>query len=157
MGYSSLGLRAARNGARISLISLATVKRVLHAYHVEWCFALKLGSAPQFVSPRRVGPPCYSITLPQFVALAKEYTITHAHAVPQVYAASIMFGYFVRRVDKRFQLERGLGLLSKGSSSEAVSRLERLFSQVRLPEPSEVALQSLSGSFIEPAVKKRGT
>jgi hypothetical protein len=40
-----------------------------------------------------------------------------------------MFGYFVRRVDKRFQLERGLGLLEQGPS-DAVSRLERLFAQV---------------------------
>ena len=50
----------------------------------------------------------------------------------QVYAASIMFGYFVRRVDNRFQLEKGLGLLDEGSS-DAVSRLERLFAQVSAP------------------------
>ena len=42
-----------------------------------------------------------------------------------------MFGYFVRRVDKRFQLERGLGLLDQGDS-DAVSRLERLFAQVNI-------------------------
>lgn len=47
----------------------------------------------------------------------------------QVYAASIMFGYFVRRVDKRFQLERSLGMLPQ-NTEEAVARLERLFSQV---------------------------
>lgn len=40
-----------------------------------------------------------------------------------------MFGYFVRRVDKRFQLERSLGLLPQ-NTEEAVARLERLFSQV---------------------------
>ena len=40
-----------------------------------------------------------------------------------------MFGYFVRRVDKRFQLERSLGLLPQ-NQEEAVARLERLFSQV---------------------------
>ena len=44
----------------------------------------------------------------------------------QVYAASIMFGYFVRRVDKRFQLERQLGLL-QDQQADAVARLERLF------------------------------
>ena len=49
-----------------------------------------------------------------------------------MYAASIMFGYFVRRVDTRFQLEKGLGLLDEGSS-DAVSRLERLFAQVLAP------------------------
>ncbi len=44
-----------------------------------------------------------------------------------------MFGYFVRRVDNRFQLEKGLGLLDNEGSSDAVSRLERLFAQVLAP------------------------
>lgn len=51
--------------------------------------------------------------------------------IAQVYATSIMFGYFVRKVDKRFQLERSLGLL-KSDASDAVDRLERLFSQVQI-------------------------
>ena len=38
-----------------------------------------------------------------------------------------MFGYFVRRVDKRFQLERQLGLLEE-DQGDAVARLERMFS-----------------------------
>ena len=46
-----------------------------------------------------------------------------------------MFGYFVRRVDKRFQLERSLGMLPQ-NTEEAVARLERLFSQVRAHFPS---------------------
>lgn len=50
----------------------------------------------------------------------------------QVYAASVMFGYFVRRVDKRFHLERSLGLLQE-APEDAVKRLERLFSQARAP------------------------
>lgn len=45
----------------------------------------------------------------------------------QVYAASIMFGYFLRRVDKRFQLERSLGTLTE-DREDAVQRLEKLFS-----------------------------
>jgi hypothetical protein len=49
----------------------------------------------------------------------------------QVYAASIMFGYFLRRVDMRFQLEAALGMLDERSQEEAVARLERLFAQVR--------------------------
>ena len=57
----------------------------------------------------------------------------------QVYAASIMFGYFVRRVDKRFQLERSLGLLPQ-NQEEAVARLERLFSQVSPSLPACPAL-----------------
>ena len=43
----------------------------------------------------------------------------------QVYAASVMFGYFLRRVDARFQLEKSMGLLS--TNSDAVERLERMF------------------------------
>jgi Protein of unknown function (DUF760) len=48
----------------------------------------------------------------------------------QVYAASVMFGYFVRRVDKRFQLARSLGMLPE-APGDMVARLERLFLQVR--------------------------
>jgi hypothetical protein len=51
-------------------------------------------------------------------------------AAPQVYAASVMFGYFLRRVDKRFQLEKALGTLPV-SQEDAVARLERLFAAVR--------------------------
>lgn len=44
----------------------------------------------------------------------------------QVYAASIMFGYFLRRVDSRFRLARSTGMLPD-SREDAVTRLERLF------------------------------
>lgn len=45
-----------------------------------------------------------------------------------MYVMSIMFGYFLRRVDKRFQLERSAGLLDQADSKvEALNRLERLF------------------------------
>lgn len=47
----------------------------------------------------------------------------------QVYAASIMFGYFLRRVDARFQLAKQLGVLPE-TQEDAVARLERLFSMV---------------------------
>lgn len=60
----------------------------------------------------------------------------------QVYAASIMFGYFLRRVDKRFQLEASLGTLPL-SKEDAVARLELLFSAVRMVwESSPLPLQS---------------
>lgn len=48
----------------------------------------------------------------------------------QIYSASVMFGYFLRKVDKRFQLAKSLGMLPV-EKEEAVSRLERLFSMVR--------------------------
>jgi len=44
----------------------------------------------------------------------------------QVYAASIMFGYFVRRVDKRFQLDRALGTLPQNPMDSAKA-LENVF------------------------------
>lgn len=47
----------------------------------------------------------------------------------QVYAASVMFGYFLRRVDKRFQLTKSLGMLPE-NREDTVARLERLFLQV---------------------------
>lgn len=47
----------------------------------------------------------------------------------QVYAASVMFGYFLRRVDARFRLEASLGTLPV-SREDAVARLERLFAMV---------------------------
>ena len=42
-----------------------------------------------------------------------------------------MFGYFLRGVDKRFQLERSLGLISDADLTDAASRLEKLFHEVR--------------------------
>lgn len=61
----------------------------------------------------------------------KSNTCTHIHTQTrtQVYAASIMFGYFLRRVDKRFQLEKSLGTLPI-QRDEAVARLNQLFAQV---------------------------
>eukprot|EP00240_Pyramimonas_obovata_P002074 CAMPEP_0118922570 /NCGR_PEP_ID=MMETSP1169-20130426/1450_1 /TAXON_ID=36882 /ORGANISM="Pyramimonas obovata, Strain CCMP722" /LENGTH=445 /DNA_ID=CAMNT_0006863465 /DNA_START=140 /DNA_END=1477 /DNA_ORIENTATION=+ len=44
----------------------------------------------------------------------------------QVYAASVMFGYFLRRADKRFQLERALGTLPK-SPEDTLKSLEAMF------------------------------
>jgi hypothetical protein len=47
----------------------------------------------------------------------------------QVYAASVMFGYFLRRVDKRFQLAKSLGMLPE-DKEDVVARLGRIFSLV---------------------------
>ncbi|QDZ19540.1 DUF760 domain-containing protein [Chloropicon primus] len=51
----------------------------------------------------------------------------------QVYAASVMFGYFLRRVDARFQLEKAMGLLND-INSDAVERLENIFGQASAAE-----------------------
>ncbi|KAK3001327.1 hypothetical protein RJ639_021836 [Escallonia herrerae] len=39
----------------------------------------------------------------------------------KLYAASIMYGYFLRRVDQRFQLERSMNTLPKGFNADQVS------------------------------------
>ena len=54
--------------------------------------------------------------------------MTHGQINVQMYVMSIMFGYFIRRVDKRFQLERSAGLLDEADGKEeALKKLERLF------------------------------
>ena len=47
----------------------------------------------------------------------------------QVYAASMMFGYFLRRVDKRFQLEKSMGTLEykPQTREDTIEMLENLF------------------------------
>lgn len=71
----------------------------------------------------------------------------------QVYAASIMFGYFLRRVDKRFQLEKSMGsLATPQGKDDAVARLERLFAQAEAEEPDsspDTAPRSDSGSIFD--------
>lgn len=78
----------------------------------------------------------------------------------QVYAASIMFGYFVRRVDKRFQLERQLGLRDD-EQKDAVARLERMFNtadeeQQDPATPSSSSSPSTSGASQSSAGQSSG-
>ena len=69
---------------------------------------------------------------------------SHQLHVAQVYAQSIMFGYFIRRVDERFQLEKSLGSLVDQAS---VDRLERLFSAAdQIQEGADPDAPSSSGS-----------
>ncbi|CAG9462242.1 unnamed protein product [Pedinophyceae sp. YPF-701] len=76
----------------------------------------------------------------------------------QVYAASVMFGYFVRQVDKRFQLDRALGTLpeppiEQPTNAEAVMRLERLFQEGEGAAPKEkAALRQYVESFDAPTL-----
>jgi len=56
------------------------------------------------------------------------YIKTSRFQMAQMYAASILFGYFLRRVDSRFQLERVAGTLPE-ERGDTVARLEKLFSQ----------------------------
>lgn len=54
----------------------------------------------------------------------------------QVYAASLMFGYFLRRVDRRFQLDKAMGTLPE-LPEDAVDRLNRLLAQADSVDESD--------------------
>eukprot|EP00210_Caulerpa_lentillifera_P003399 g3243.t1 len=70
-----------------------------------------------------------SILGPSAIAFANQKVTLSKLQMAQVYAASIMFGYFLRGVDSRFQLERSLGLISNEDLSDAATRLEKLFQE----------------------------
>lgn len=53
----------------------------------------------------------------------------------QVYAASVMFGYFLRRADKRFRLEQTLGTLPK-SPEDTLKALETMFTNANYSDES---------------------
>lgn len=56
----------------------------------------------------------------------------------QVYAASVMFGYFLRRADSRFQLERSLGTLPK-TPEDTLRTLEEMFTAADSDASSDAA------------------
>ena len=71
----------------------------------------------------------------------------------QVYAASIMFGYFLRRVDKRFQLDRAMGSLPDDPEDMA-RRLEDIFNSVSADaswDEDEPPPDFVSDGFQEPS------
>lgn len=68
----------------------------------------------------------YSITSK---ALLVDCCMTHWRGVYQIYAASVMFGYFLRRVDSRFQLAKDFGMLPD-DNDQATQTLEKLFHEV---------------------------
>ena len=67
-----------------------------------------------------------SVLGPASMALANTRIKMSKLQAAQVYAASIMFGYFLRRVDARFQLAKTVGMVPE-SPEDAVARLEKLF------------------------------
>jgi gas vesicle protein len=76
-----------------------------------------------------------SILGPASMALADTRIKMSKLQAAQVYAASIMFGYFLRRVDSRFQLAKQVGMVPE-SPEDAVARLERLFAMADEVDPS---------------------
>ncbi|CDO98647.1 unnamed protein product [Coffea canephora] len=49
--------------------------------------------------------------------------------VGQVYAASVMYGYFLKRVDQRFQLEKSMRILPRGSDDGVLSNTQEMVGQ----------------------------
>jgi hypothetical protein len=66
----------------------------------------------------------------------------------QVYAASIMFGYFLSRVDQRFQLTKSFDMLP---SEDVVERLERLFASAE-----DEVQEGARGAGADDGQKKKG-
>lgn len=74
--------------------------------------------------------------------------------VGQVYAASILYGYFLKRVDRRFQLDKAMKTLPRGSEDEGQSPKGTPMEEVSSKSDSSSARSShpeasswISGSF----------
>ncbi|KAM7279774.1 hypothetical protein ACFE04_006908 [Oxalis oulophora] len=68
--------------------------------------------------------------------------------VGQVYAASVMYGYFLKRVDQRFQLEKTIKLLESGSVEEQGS-IQQSFAEGMKPAEGTGAFQAMPSSHPE--------
>jgi hypothetical protein len=55
----------------------------------------------------------------------------HSHSVIQMFASSLLFGYFLRHTYKRFALARSLGMLPQ-DDKDNVAMLEALFEKCGL-------------------------
>ncbi|XP_042502095.1 UV-B-induced protein At3g17800, chloroplastic-like [Macadamia integrifolia] len=65
--------------------------------------------------------------------------------VGQVYAASVMYGYFLRRVDQRFQLEKTMKILPDGLNEEVSNNGRTMMEEIR---PSGIEA-SPDSSYVE--------
>lgn len=59
--------------------------------------------------------------------------------VGQVYAASVMYGYFLKRVDQRFQLEKSMRILPQGSDDEILNHTQQTVEQEGGPSSNGTA------------------
>ncbi|KAF3658185.1 putative purple acid phosphatase 17-like [Capsicum annuum] len=69
--------------------------------------------------------------------------------VGQVYAASIMYGYFLRRVDQRFQLEKTMKVLPQGVDDEDNSIQQVAGEDIRSVDKSDTSFRSPTQSHPE--------
>lgn len=62
--------------------------------------------------------------------------------VGQVYAASVMYGYFLKRVDQRFQLEKNIKVLPEGIDREGSDSLQVTGEELRSDDSYDASLRS---------------
>ncbi|MBA0785680.1 hypothetical protein Gotri_025355 [Gossypium trilobum] len=98
----------------------------------------------------------YALVVQKFmdadVSLVPAITPSSKNSSGQVYAASVMYGYFLKRVDERFQLEKTMKILPNGSDSEGSSIEKAVREDIRsagdyLAVSSHLEVSSWSGGF----------
>ncbi|KAG6511547.1 UV-B-induced protein At3g17800, chloroplastic-like [Zingiber officinale] len=75
--------------------------------------------------------------------------------VGQVYAASVMYGYFLKRVDQRFQLEKSMKILPWGSDEEESATRQAIPDESRPSTRTELTLHEAS-SWSSPGFTQGG-
>ncbi|XP_030541199.1 UV-B-induced protein At3g17800, chloroplastic isoform X2 [Rhodamnia argentea] len=63
--------------------------------------------------------------------------------VGQVYAASVMYGYFLNRVDQRFQLEKTMKVLPSASDDNEVNNIQQVVGEDRKPNTGDDTFQTV--------------
>ncbi|KAI6694238.1 hypothetical protein NL676_021948 [Syzygium grande] len=63
--------------------------------------------------------------------------------VGQVYAASVMYGYFLKRVDQRFQLEKTMKILPSASDDNEVNNVQRVSGEDRMPNTGDASFATV--------------
>ncbi|EPS73872.1 hypothetical protein M569_00881 [Genlisea aurea] len=78
--------------------------------------------------------------------------------VGQVYAASVMYGYFLKRVDQRFQLEKTMKILPQGGDTKASNSIgEEVIASERRPGGDESFINSQPHPEVPPSWSSNGS
>lgn len=97
----------------------------LESVHSPEAFEMILSHLSLVLGERAVGP------LDTIVQISKI-------KLGKLYAASIMYGYFLRRVDERYQLERSMNTLPEGFGEEEIITYEEPVSEKQLWDPESL-------------------
>lgn len=97
----------------------------LESVHSPEAFEMILSHLSLVLGERAVGP------LDTIVQISKI-------KLGKLYAASIMYGYFLRRVDERYQLERSMNTLPEGFGEEEIITYEEPISEKQLWDPDSL-------------------